>query len=63
MVYFTDARQGGQTRAITGDRRGEFYIWNVGTGQVCTYVCVFLSRLHHRLGLAFNLFWGLHREE
>ena len=34
MVYFTDARQGGQTRAITGDAKGEFYIWNVGNGQV-----------------------------
>lgn len=40
MVYFTDARQGGQTRAITGDARGEFYIWNVGNGQVCVCVCI-----------------------
>lgn len=34
MVHFVDARQGGQTRAITGDARGDFVIWDVGHGQV-----------------------------
>ncbi|CAM9149637.1 unnamed protein product, partial [Ectocarpus sp. 13 AM-2016] len=33
MVHFVDARQGRQTRAITGDMRGEFFIWDIGNGQ------------------------------
>ena len=34
MVYFIDARQGRQTRTITGDQMGEFFIWDIGNGQV-----------------------------
>lgn len=34
MVHFVDARQGRQTRAITGDVRGEFFIWDIGNAQV-----------------------------
>ncbi|CAN0064563.1 unnamed protein product, partial [Ectocarpus sp. 12 AP-2014] len=33
MVHFVDARQGRQTRAITGDVRGEFFIWDIGNAQ------------------------------
>lgn len=34
MVHFVDARQGRQTRTITGDQMGEFFIWDIGNGQV-----------------------------
>ncbi|CAM9322343.1 unnamed protein product, partial [Hapterophycus canaliculatus] len=33
MVHFVDARQGRQTRGITGDAGGEFFIWDIGNGQ------------------------------
>eukprot|EP00903_Cladosiphon_okamuranus_P013127 g12243.t1 len=33
MVHFVDARQGRQTRSITGDQMGEFFIWDIGNGQ------------------------------
>lgn len=34
MVHFVDARQGRQTRGITGDAGGDFFIWDIGNGQV-----------------------------
>lgn len=34
IVHFNDARQGGQTRAITGDANAQFFIWDIGNGQV-----------------------------
>lgn len=34
MVHFVDTRQGRQTRTITGDQMGEFFIWDIGNGQV-----------------------------
>lgn len=38
IVHFVDPRQGGQTRAITGDAAGGFFIWDIGNGQVWLYI-------------------------
>lgn len=53
MVHFVDARQGRQTRTITGDTMGEFFIWDIGNGQVKTERMSGKSLRRHCFGYRF----------